>query len=328
MPTDDERGPAPQRRCEVNESVGFAIGQHNKVETNFTFNMARRLSRRAAFTILACACAVAIAAPLLFLRLTHKGPGTGLSPPSTIPLPASDNHPPVIVENVSELTNLAEDGSLALARPLRMTAPQLAAFNNKIQIDSARYAAWSANHGGAALNFGVTSLTLRGNAPETVRIADMSVMKTCTRPYDGTYFQGYTQGSGQTVRIGFDLDAADPVPQQMGFTGDGLTPLGVNFFTAEYISLRPGETITLTVGAFTRHYSCSFSLRMLIATSAGTYYEDIDDHGRPFVVTAVAPPVVRNRPLSGYQAAYAYLAPNGEPTGWALVNPATYRKAG
>ncbi len=204
-----------------------------------------------------------------------------------------------------------------------MTAPELSAFNKNVVPNSSNYSAWYARNSAAAVHIGVTTVTLRGNEPESVHIADMKVLKDCTSPFDGAYFQGYGQGTGGTARVGFNLDSPDPIPQQVAI---GFVPLGVNFFDQEYIALAPGETITLAIGAFTKHYACSFRLQMIVATSHGTFSENIDNHGKPFIVTAKAAPTQSDRPYSGYQSAYAYFAPNGVPVGWRQINPATYRK--
>jgi hypothetical protein len=265
------------------------------------------------------------------INITTHSPGAsgvtyGKHAPGTLPQPASSSSPPILVESVTELTSISGDGSIALPRPLQMTAAELATFNKGVVPNSSRYSAWYASHDGAAVSFGLTTVTLRGNMEESVHIADMKVLKNCGRPFTGTYFQGYTQGSGETTRIGFDLDSPDPIPQQMAITGNGLTPLGVNFFAQEYISLAPGETTTLAIGAFTTHYACSFRLQMIVATSHGAFSEVIDYHGQPFIVTARAASLHSNLPYSGYQSAYAYFASNGVPVGWEKVNPATYRK--
>ena len=332
---EDERpgGPPPAVQVDRLDGKGVQVGSGN-LQQNFNFGVAvpgeasrRYIGRRAALTVLAVASVLAVAAVVVVPRLlADPGVASGRPAPNTVPVPASSSSPPILVESVTDLLSVSGDGSLALPLPLRMTAGELAIFNNDIVGNSARYSAWYEGHDGAAVNFGVTTVTLRGNASEKVRIADMKVLKNCRSPFDGTYFQGYTQGSGDTVKVGFNLDAPDPIPQQMAITGNGLTPLGTNFFDQEYISLAPGETETLAIGAFTKHYACSFRLQMIIATPDGTFSENIDNHGKPFTVTARAAPAHGRFPYSGYQSAYAYLAPNGEPVGWARVTPGTYKK--
>lgn len=287
----------------------------------------RYIGRRAAIAVLAVVAVLAVGAPVVVQRLlADPGSTSGKSAPDTTPVAASSSSPPILVESVAELKSISDDGSLALPQPLRMTSAELAAFNNNVVANSSAYSAWYARHDGAAVDFGITTVTLRGNARESVRIADMKVLKNCRSPFDGTYFQGYTQGSGDTIKIGFDLDSPDPIPQQMALTGRGLTPLGVNFFDQTYVALAPGENITLAIGAFTKHYACSFRLQMIVATSYGTFSENIDNHGQPFIVTARAAPTAAHLPYSGYKSAYAYLAPNGEPIGWGQINPDTYKK--
>jgi hypothetical protein len=188
------------------------------------------------------------------------------------------------------------------------------------------FSPWYAEHEGTAVDFGTTTFTVRGNAKESVRIVDLRVLKDCAAPLDGTFFRGYSQGSGDTLRIGFDLDAPDPVARQLGFSSSkGLFVTEDHYFDIKTVTLAPGEQETFTVGALTKLHSCTFSLRMFVATASGTFYQDIDQNGQPFRVTAKAAPANRNAPLSGYRSAYAYLLPDRVHGSWQEVKPATFK---
>jgi hypothetical protein len=246
--------------------------------------------------------------------------------PDLTPRPASPASPPVLVESVTQIQSESGDGSFALPDPLVMGTAALANFNGRIVTDSTSYSTWFRQHKGAAVNFGITAITLRGNANETVRLADLRVDKSCHRPLAGAFFVGYTQGSGNTVRMGFNLDTPNPDPQTMALTAArGLFPLGENYFAGRTIQLSPGEMMTLSIGAFTKLYDCTFKFRLFVATSHGELYETIDDNGRPFQVTAMAPPSSPGHPLSGYEAAYALAPHNSAPARWERIDPSTYR---
>jgi hypothetical protein len=323
----------PQSEINIQQLSGGQIGDRNTQNNRYHYIInnifsagSSRVSRRTTFIVLASVAILAVPLTIAGVKIsTAPGSQTGKAAPNTVPMPASSTSPPVEVESVTNLKSITGDGSLALSNTLIMTKNQLQEFNTRDTMNSAAYEAWYRNIGASAIDFGVTGITLRGNYKTAVRIADMKVIKDCQAPLNGTYFQGYSQGEGDTVKIGFNLDAPDPIPQQLAITGNGLTPLGINYFDQEYISLAPGESITLTVGAFTKHYACHFRIQLMIATPDGTFTEDIDNHGEPFTVTARAAPNRQATPYSGYRAAYAYESRDGVPIGWAEVNPSTYK---
>lgn len=54
-----------------------------------------------------------------------------------------------------------------------------------------------------------------------------------------------------------------------------------------------------------------------MAAPNGTFYQDIDNDGKPFAVTALAAPVKDGAPFSGYDAAYVQDGSNN----WQQVDP-------
>jgi hypothetical protein len=194
-------------------------------------------------------------------------------------------------------------------------------FNEVVFPVTENFQTWYAENRAAGIDRAATSVSLRGNAEETVRIADIEIDKSCTEPFQGTFFQGYTQGSGETIGIGFDLDLADPVPYEMASSAArGMYPLEHNYFTAHDITLAPGETLTLSLGVWTETYACDFTFRLIVATSTGSYWQQIDYLGEPFVLTAFSPATAQAHPLSGYESAYVHEMG----LEWVAVDPATH----
>jgi hypothetical protein len=239
--------------------------------------------------------------------------------------PAPSASPPVLVENITPLKSNAPGGSFALPQPLPMSPAELSTFN-ALYPRSAEFESWYAKHDGTAVGSGTLTMTLRGNGREQVRITDIKALKNCAAPLDGTYFQGPSQGSPDNLKIGFDLDSSEPSAEVMAFSGGrGWFLTGERYFDIKTVSLNPGEVETLSFEPFTKSHSCTFTFRIFVATPSGTYFQDVDQGGAPFRVTAQAPPKTSGVPLSGYHAVYARTGPNGPDLSWQQVDPATYR---
>lgn len=178
---------------------------------------------------------------------------------------------------------------------------------------------------GIPVDVGIVSFTVRGNITEAVQITRMSVEKECWDPLAQTMMREYTQGGPKpTVQIGIDLDAAVPVVQDMYFDNGVPRLAGPGYFVQHAIPLEPGEMQTFTFGAFTEKQLCAFRIRVFVATSAGTLYQDISGpDGKPFRVTGQAKPVDEDHPYSGYRAMLMYhpgerrwIPQNPQEVGW------------
>lgn len=220
----------------------------------------------------------------------------------TRPRPAPSGAPPVLVTSVTGPASDLAGGDFALPDALRMSSAELRKFDSDVAANSAAFTSWYARNGGTVLESATITLALRGNTAEKVQVTDVNVHKTCGPPLDGTFFSGYTQGSGDTVPLGLDLDAADPQAQLRARTGAGLTWTGRDYFKERTLTLGPGERETLSIGVASRRYRCSFTLELVVATAQGVFTEQIDRQGKPFTLTAAAIP--GSQPPAGYQAAY------------------------
>ena len=259
---------------------------------------------------------------------TTTASGAGAPAPELRPRPAPTDNPPVLIESVSRLRSTLPGHDFALPAPAGFDPARLRTFNESTYPNSRQFGEWYDTAGAAASEFGLFTLTVRGNWPEKVRLADIVVDKNCGAPLRGSYFQGYSQGAGETIRLGIDLDDPNPVPEEMALTTAGLTPTGDDYFAVNTVELAQGESETLTVGAFTKLYACSFSLRLVLATSRGAFFQSVDDQGRSFRVTARARPTATGRIFSGYRSAYVQSPKNPREPGrpvWQAVDTMTYR---
>ncbi|MGC8920742.1 hypothetical protein AB7952_19135 [Streptomyces sp. PG2] len=234
----------------------------------------------------------------------------------TRPRPAPSDAPPVLVTSVTGPASDLAGGDFALPVELRMSPTELSRFGSDVAANSDAFDSWYARHGATVLESATITLALRGNASEQVQITDVNVHKKCGPPLDGTFFTGYTQGSGDTVALGLDLDAAEPQAQLRARTGGGLTWTGRDYFKERTLTLKPGERETLSIGVTTTRHRCSFTLELVVATAKGVLTQQVDRQGKPFTLTAKALP--GGRPPAGYRAAYEERA-----DGWHSVDPGT-----
>ncbi len=235
---------------------------------------------------------------------------------------AASDEPPLEVLEVTAFRSTNQSPFFVLPEPVSMTGEEASSFTDSIASQSDGFASWYAEHGGvAAIDAGFTNVTVRGAADEAVRVTGMEVVKDCGGPLDGTAMVGYTQGGGEdSIAVGFDLDSPAPIPQQMADTTRGLVGTGINYFSAKTVVVEPGESLTLSLGAFTERQSCAFTFRLQVATDDGTVSQDIDDDGEPFAVTATAAATNPEAPLSGYRSAYV----QDDSLVWQPVEPASY----
>ncbi|GAB3174036.1 hypothetical protein GCM10027059_45710 [Myceligenerans halotolerans] len=234
-------------------------------------------------------------------------------------MPADSDSPPVLIEHVTPLSNDDASGSFVLPERLDMSREELQEFSKNIASVTKEFEKWYAEQDAAAIDRAATSVSLRGNADETVRIADIEVIKECREPYNGTYFASGAQGTGRTVGVGFNLDLPKPIPHEMVQSeARGAYPLDNNFFSDRTIELAPDETLTLSLNVWTEAHACSFTFRLIVTTSSGSYWQEIDNQGEPFSITATARADVEEFSLSGYKA--AYVSDYGQ---WSKIDPST-----
>lgn len=247
-----------------------------------------------------------------------------LAAPESSYAKASESSPPVLIENIASIRSSAGP-MFVTAKTVEMKPDEIGRFETAVYPNSSAFADWYNEHGGSALSSGFINVTIRGNEAEEVRVSDLQIIKSCGKPLRGSFFIGYTQGSGDTIRLGFDLDVPASTAETVANTSGRVRVTGESYFAAHTITLQRGEKETLAVGVFTKTYSCEFTLRLIVATSHGTFYQDVTYNGHPFVVSAMAEPLDPRYPYSGYESVYVNKPSAGQVAPhWARVDPATY----
>ncbi|MCU1679264.1 MAG: hypothetical protein JWQ81_3 [Amycolatopsis sp.] len=284
------------------------------VHAEWTAAKPRTVGRGVVAVVLGAVVALSVG---VTVAITTLGGGAG---PETAPPGA----PPLKVQGVTAFKASSQDGRLVLPDAVTMSAAEASSLGEATSEGGSNFDKWYAAHGGGtALDSGFTNITVQNTRSDPVRITDMKVLKDCTAPLNGTALQRYTQGGGgETVKVGFDLDAPDPLPQQMAMTSSGLMGMGVNYFAAETVTLTPGQAQTITVGAFTATRHCRFTFRMVVATSDGSFTQDVDAGSKPFEVSATARPASPAHPYSGYRKAYV----QNDKLDWVSVDPSSYEQ--
>jgi hypothetical protein len=218
---------------------------------------------------------------------------------------------PIRIEGVTPLSDLL-GGSLALANSVQLTAQQLAQANNQLltgHYDSYLPPALDP----VPIQVAVTNVTIVGNETQTVTINSMQVIKHCEAPLSGSLFSNPSQGINGTIGLGFDLDSTISYAQNR----EQYRPLSGNFFQKHVVTLRPGESQTLSIQVQTNLHYCQFTFQISVATRNGLVAEKIDDNGRPFQLTGMA---------SAYQAVYVGGIGSPDRNGaFVQVDPKTYR---
>jgi hypothetical protein len=203
------------------------------------------------------------------------------------PIAAGRHGPPVKIDSVTVLRTVAQAGTYVFQRPLDLSQSELRSLN-QLQDLTPQYYAWFRSRGGVDPSTSNVQLVLEGNAAQAVRITNMVLVKQCTAPLSGTLFASPSAGNEHSILINFDLDSPQPVAQ---------TPGGHDFFTANTISLQPGEVQVIQITASTKLFYCQYSIHLTALTGDHATEETITDNGQPFRVTATYTSVARYHAL-------------------------------
>ncbi|MFF2397430.1 hypothetical protein [Nocardia sp. NPDC058114] len=207
------------------------------------------------------------------------------------------------------------DRTFVLEDRRKLSSSELDAINS-VSNAGGRQALVEVVPGGVPEDVATIVMTVSTERSEEVRITGIRALKECGTPFDGTYFDGYSQGNvDANVEIGMNLDSPEALAQPI----IAKRPAGEPFFKKNSLPLTAGKSTTLTIGAFTSRHGCSFRLEVKVTASDGESTYVVDDHGQPFKVTSKVA-VAGKFPLAGYQAAYM----QDETYGWQSVDPSTF----
>lgn len=261
------------------------------------------------------------------LKIVGLGDGGGSSAG-----PTPDLHSPPVMINRLRIEHLPAEASMATGTVVRAAeVSRVNQENGNMRGDAFNEASDQRLRalGAANVNVATTTLAVTGNRKGLVRITDIRVLAQCQSPLTGTLFFAPTEGTSYTAKIGFDLDKPNPSAQNVIGGGDEGSPkfVGSYFLDHEY-DLALGEPATFVLTARTTKYYCQYRYRFELLVNGKPTTQVVDDHGRPFAVTAEAYEFSTARSgwtFSSYRALYVSpMLTNGQRTGWSAADPATY----
>ncbi|MEV5530578.1 hypothetical protein [Streptomyces prunicolor] len=182
---------------------------------------------------------------------------------------------------------------------------------------------WFRSRGGVDPHESNVQVVLQGLRQEPVRITNMVVDADCSAPLTGTLMYSPAAGSDDSIRIGVDLDSARQVPYALDGSGKKAP-----YFPGHTISLAEKEQVVLDILATTQRHYCAYTYRLKILTKDGEQNLVIDDHGKPFKVTAVPSKAVGEWKDTYPAFRRLYIGgvanPNGDVNPWPPKDPKAY----
>ncbi|WP_139184577.1 hypothetical protein [Arthrobacter sp. ok909] len=196
---------------------------------------------------------------------------------------------PVTVNNV----HVNQSGGLVVALPRDV---QVADEDATSLSDSPDQLAWFESQGGALVGMENISITVTGNREGGVRIMDLTPVKKCSTPLDGTYFESPPAGGSPSLTLSMTMD--DPRPQATtGSNPEGSAAKPQPYFVANTVSLAKGEQFVFVLDVGARKSFCTFELDISVLDGNTIHTQRIDNNGVPFRITAALP-------HAGWRSAY------------------------
>lgn len=202
------------------------------------------------------------------------------------PAMSARHGPPVKIDSVTVMRTDTQGGLYVFQRTVDLSRSELHSLNQLRH--GTGDDVWFRSRGGVDPSPSNVQLVVEGNADQPARITNLTLIKNCQAPLDGTLFDDPPAGGQPALPINFNLDSPQTLAQ---------TPAGHDYFPASTILLNPGEVQVIEVTASTRLRYCQYSLRMTVLVGDHTTNENVTNDGKPFQVTALHVPVSQYRVL-------------------------------
>lgn len=180
---------------------------------------------------------------------------------------------------------------------------------------------WYREHGGTALEVGMATILLRNMTAVDLTVTDITARAQCAPPEHQTYVSLITGGAGNAVAaIGLDLEATQSRAVEMDFR-DGPELTERTYFVEHSLKIGSREQVTVKVFLQALSLSCEADLQVHYTGQDGSEVIAIDNGGKPFAVTGIAPERTPGKPYSGYDSLYVQTL---GALGWKREDPAEF----
>jgi hypothetical protein len=190
-----------------------------------------------------------------------------------------------------------EGASMVTRSDYRPTGPDLRLISRPGAGVSPKFSRLMRSAGGISADDLTVRITLTGHRNQKINILDIHPQIVQRgAPWSGTYFSVPHQGGSSTMNLMFDMDRPQPVARDVEFEGGEVPVPGRPFFSQRTITLRDNEQQVVLVRFVTDHHHVAFKVGFTYMLGHQKKKTVIDDHGRPFQVTASLDPYAKRMP--------------------------------
>jgi hypothetical protein len=271
--------------------------------------------------VVLAAAAIVVLPPLLHPKPTASANSAptqqqSTSTSSSVPVVSSATGPVRVGSIAISPNDLGTGYSYAFANQL--PASDLPKLNSLVS-SGGGYSSWLMSQGGVVPYDVQLQIQIQSNTSQIATITDLQIVKHCGAPPTGTLvYEPGASGGSSDISIEYDLDQIFPVAEDADTHESYFAGA-----TGHTIVLDPKNPVTLEIDATTSKQDCKFSFNALIDTADGKRLSEvIDNHGKPFEVSALAiSKVGSGLNFSAYRTIFSY---DGNSNAFVSVNPKTY----
>ncbi|MFF4749441.1 hypothetical protein ACWD5R_21475 [Streptomyces sp. NPDC002514] len=194
-----------------------------------------------------------------------------------------------------DFVHLDDEGRSGVTKDeFRPSAAQESLLARQGSAGTAAYTRLLHSIGAAGLDTLTLRVTLTGHRNQQIDIKDLQpLIVTRTAPLTGTLLCAPSQGDLSTMNMLIDMDRQFPVAHDVKFgggpgaEGGASVEMGPPFFARRTVTLRDNEQQVLLIRAVTQRHYVAFRLEASYMLGSHEKKTVIDDHGKPFQVTAL-----------------------------------------
>jgi hypothetical protein len=176
---------------------------------------------------------------------------------------------------------------------------------------------WVTSNGGIDVGVSHIKLVVTGRRNQPVVITGMNAhVLRRAEPLRKTLFWGASEGSADTINVGFNLDEVNPIARRVA---EDLESLAEPYFANHAVTVAKGEQLVFNIVARTDRCDCLWEIVLNMVVDGKAITMTVRDTTEPFRVTAFAPE------FSMYEAIYRADLERGR---FVRVEPTTFCTVG